>query len=186
MKQISAGIIIYRQTEEGLKFLLLYHGHNYWNFPKGKIEENERQIQTAFREVEEETGISSRDLRLVKNFKASEKFTFHDRESKNKVFKIVTFYLAETKKKQVKNDERDEGYGWFRLSEAKQILGKHKNTFEILSKADRLIKNVKNRNRYYQKRGRSTPPSSPLSSLNNQNNPLIKTPPSKLPPDKKI
>jgi len=38
MREISAGIIIYRRTLKGPKFLLLYHGNNYWNFPKGKIE----------------------------------------------------------------------------------------------------------------------------------------------------
>ncbi len=40
MKEISAGIIIYRkaQTKAEIKFLLVYHGGGYWNFPKGKIE----------------------------------------------------------------------------------------------------------------------------------------------------
>ena len=52
-KEISAGFVVFRKTEEGLKFLLLYHGHNYWNFPKGKIESEERSLEAAFRETKE-------------------------------------------------------------------------------------------------------------------------------------
>ena len=162
--QISAGIIIFRRAELGVKFLLLYHSNNYWNFPKGKIEENERSLETAFREVEEETGLKSKDLKLIRNFKASERFTFKDRVSQDKVFKIVTFYLAETRKKDVKIDGRDEGYGWFKLSEAKAVLGKHKNTFEILKKAARMIS-------YYHRRPY---PAHPYQ--NNHPRPFIKKP----------
>jgi len=72
--QISAGIIIYCQTKDGIKFLLLYHGHNYWNFPKGKIEKDENTIETALREVYEETGLKRHYLELKKNFKTSEKY----------------------------------------------------------------------------------------------------------------
>ena len=56
-KVISAGIIIFRKVKGDCKFLLLYHGHNYWNFPKGKLEATERSWQAALREVREDTGL---------------------------------------------------------------------------------------------------------------------------------
>lgn len=171
--QISSGIIIFRRAEEGIKFLLLYHGNGYWNFPKGKMEENERSIETAFREVEEETGIKSNSLRLIRNFRVSERFTFNDRESKDKVFKIVTFYLAETRQKEVKIDSREEGFGWFKLSEAKTVLGKHKNTFEILKKAGRLVSSF-NRPKIFPKK-------IPLKKPFIRKNPFFH-----LPPDQKL
>src|SRR3989338_3609685 len=31
-KTVSAGIIVFRRTTEGIKYLLLYHGRDYWNF----------------------------------------------------------------------------------------------------------------------------------------------------------
>jgi len=40
-EQVAAGIIIYQRTKDGPRFLLLYHGGRYWNFPKGKIENQE-------------------------------------------------------------------------------------------------------------------------------------------------
>src|SRR3989338_6807649 len=119
-KEISAGFIVFRRTEEGPKFLLLYHGHNYWNFPKGKMEGTERIIQTALREVQEETGLKNSEIKLKKNFKTKERFSFKDKINKDKIFKVVTFYLAETKQPVIKISKEHQGYGWFLYSEAKR------------------------------------------------------------------
>jgi len=142
MREISAGIIIYRKTPEGLKFLILYHGHNYWNFPKGKIESEEKSFQTALREVKEETGLTRNDLIFNEYFKTYEKFTFWRRlGNKNvKVFKIVIFYLAETKKSQIKISQEHEGYGWFTYKEALRILSKYKDSQKVLTQAYKFLR----------------------------------------------
>jgi 8-oxo-dGTP diphosphatase len=132
-REISAGIVVYRRTQEGPKFLILYHGHNYWNFPKGKIESEERSLTAALREVKEETGLAGRDLRIIKNFKAYERFYF--RKGGQMVFKIVIFYLAETSVADVKISREHQGYGWFVNSEAKRILGKYKDSQMVLKQA---------------------------------------------------
>ncbi len=137
--QISAGIIIYRPTDEGIKFLLLYHGHNYWNFPKGKIQENEKMLQTAFREVCEETGLKSHELKLKRNFRTSERFVFRTKEQ-GKIFKIVTFYLAETSQPVIRISKEHQGYGWFLYPEARRILNRYHNSQEIIRQAFHIIK----------------------------------------------
>lgn len=130
---ISAGIIVFRKTREGVKFLLLYHGRDYWNFPKGKLEQSERSWQAAFREVREETGLKSTELKLIGNFKAFEKFFF--RRGNEKIFKVVILYLAETKQQNITVSDEHEGYGWFRFSEAKKLLSRFKDSVKILEKA---------------------------------------------------
>jgi len=137
-KIISAGIIIFRKTQEGFKFLLLYHGRNYWNFAKGKLEAEERSWQAAFREVREETGLKATELRLVQNFKTYERFMF--RRGQNKVFKIVILYLAETKQPQVTVSHEHEGYGWFTFNEARKILSKYPENVRILTTAYDFLK----------------------------------------------
>ncbi len=143
MREISAGIIVYRKTLEGLKFLIFYHSHGYWNFPKGKIESEiqEKSFPAALREVKEETGLSRNDLRFNQYFKTYEKFTFWRRlGNKNiKVFKIVIFYLAETKKSVVRVSKEHEGYGWFTYKEAMKILSKYKDTQKILTQANEFL-----------------------------------------------
>lgn len=142
MREISAGIIIYRKTKDGFKFLILYHGRNYWNFPKGKIESEEKSWQAAIREIREETGLNRIDLKIDNIFKAYEKFAFWRRlADKNvKVFKIVIFYLAETRKRTVNISEEHDGYGWFTYKEALEILGKYKDSQKMLSQANSFLR----------------------------------------------
>lgn len=137
-KVISAGIIIFRKTREGFKFLLLYHGRNYWNFPKGKLEAAERSWQAAFREVYEETGLKTSELKLVEDFKTYERFSF--RRGKEKIFKIVILYLAETKQSRVTVSSEHEGYGWFTYNEAKRMLGKYPENIKILQIAYNFLR----------------------------------------------
>lgn len=132
MKEVSAGIIIYRKTKEGPKFLLLYHGGRYWSFPKGKIEvrigskdgtltENkETTFKAALREVHEETGLSSRDLKLDGRFKVYDRYIYT--RNRKKIFKIVFYYLAETARRDVKISKEHSGYGWFLYKDALRML----------------------------------------------------------------
>ena len=145
MREISAGIIIYRKTEDGTKFLILYHGRGYWNFPKGKIESEEKSFQAAIREIREETGLNRNDLRFDEYFKAYEKFTFWRRLGRQnvKVFKIVIFYLAETKNPVIKISKEHSGYGWFTYREAMKILGKHKDSQRVLTQAHQFLVKIK-------------------------------------------
>ena len=137
-KEISAGIIIFRRTPEGPKFLLLYHGHNYWNFAKGKIEKEEESFAAALREVREETGLTSPDLRLIQDFKAYEKFSF--KRQGQQVFKVVIFYLAETRTVDIKLSSEHEGYGWFLIRDARNILGRYKDSQRVFKQAYEFLR----------------------------------------------
>lgn len=145
MREISAGIIAYRKTAEGPRFLILYHGHNYWNFPKGKIESEEKSFQTAVREVREETGLTRNDLRFDESFKTSENFTFW--RNKEKIHKTIVFYLAETTQQRIKlpeqtdeEGEKHEGYGWFTYKEALKVMVKE-DTQRVLKQAHNFLRN---------------------------------------------
>lgn len=123
MREAAAGIIIYRKTNEGPKFLLLYHGGRYWNFPKGKIDESsgkETTFRAALREVSEETSLSPRDLRLDSRFKSYDKYNFNQRGKK--IFKTVAYYLAETSRDDIKISSEHSGYGWFLYKDALRML----------------------------------------------------------------
>lgn len=125
-REISAGIIIYRATEEGARFLLLYSGGRYWNFPKGKID-GESSFAAAIREVHEETGLGGDDLRFEQWFKVRDQFVYM--RDKRKIFKTVSYYLAETKKADIRIPikegtvgESHHGYGWFLYRDALRML----------------------------------------------------------------
>ena len=136
-REISAGGIIYRKTSEGLKYLLLYHGGNYWNFPKGKLEQSERGMDAAFREVKEETGLGKNDLILKDQFRITDKFFFF--REKKRIFKIVIFYLAQSRKREVAVSTEHNGCGWFTYKEAIKIV-KFQNLRNIIKKANDILK----------------------------------------------
>jgi bis(5'-nucleosidyl)-tetraphosphatase len=132
-REISAGIVVFRRTPEGPKFLILYHGGSYWNFPKGHIEHEENDLTAALRETKEEAGLGAKDLQLLHNFKAYERFTF--RRGGGSVFKIVIFYLAETRLREIKISDEHQGYGWFSYRDASKILGKYRDSQKVLRQA---------------------------------------------------
>ena len=135
-KEISAGLVIYRKTGEGIKYLLMYSGGGYWNFPKGKLEFGERGIDAAFREVKEETGLGKNDLALKNQFRVTERLTYF--RDKKRIFKIVIFYLAQSRKKEIVVSDEHDGYAWFTGKEALKIL-KHENSRNIIKKANILL-----------------------------------------------
>lgn len=124
-REISSGVIVFKKSVDGPRFLALYYGHNYWTFPRGKIEKEERSFEAALRETFEETGLVRGDLRFVDYFKTYENWTF-TRNGK-KVRKTVIFYLAETHHKIIQTEKRCFGYGWFTAPEMMKLLVGPKN-----------------------------------------------------------
>jgi bis(5'-nucleosidyl)-tetraphosphatase len=138
LKEASAGVIICRKVKEGVRFLLLYHGGKYWNFPKGRLEKDEKDIQAALREVYEETGIEKKDLVFKNQFKVSDKYFF--KRKSQRALKTITFFLALAKSDEVKLSKEHYGYGWFLYKEAVKLL-KYKNLQRVIKRANRLIVN---------------------------------------------
>lgn len=118
--EISSGIIVYRDTVEGPRFLTLYYGHNYWTFPRGKIANEERSFETAVRETREETGLARGDIFLLEGFKAHENWTFL--KNNRKIHKTVIFYLGRTDKKNIRLSDEHQGYCWLLYREALRIF----------------------------------------------------------------
>ena len=132
-REISAGIIAFRNSPDGPHFLLLYHGGQYWNFPKGKIESEEKSLAAALRETREEAGLRPSDLRVIPGFQAQEKFFF--RREGHQIFKIVIFYLAEARRRDVQISREHKGYGWFLHRDAKRMVSHYKDTVKVLDQA---------------------------------------------------
>ena len=140
---ISAGAVIFRREHHGeVKFLLLYHGKNYWNFPKGRLEQGERAMAAFFREVEEETGLKRHELKVISGFRMTDRYMLFGGRSgendKGRAFKIVIYYLVETRTREITVSHEHDGFGWFDYHEALRI-SKYPGTKEILKKAHEFI-----------------------------------------------
>lgn len=54
----SCGAIIYKYEENSVYLLMVMHiNGGHWSFPKGHVENDETEPETAIREIKEETGL---------------------------------------------------------------------------------------------------------------------------------
>ena len=69
IKEKSFGVVpIFKDLKNNLYFCLVKHAEGHWGFPKGHGEEGENGIETAKRELAEETGIQNVDILGDKSF----------------------------------------------------------------------------------------------------------------------
>ncbi|MFX3633689.1 MAG: NUDIX hydrolase [Candidatus Pristimantibacillus sp.] len=91
MKEISAGGVVYRRSEEGiLQIQLIQDRYGKVSLPKGKMEAGETVEQTALREIAEETGLTGVIIAPIDQIK----YQYQD-EAKGAVNKEVHYYLVE-------------------------------------------------------------------------------------------
>lgn len=138
-EQTVAGFIVYRRTNLGIKYLLLYKRGNYWNFPKGHFKPGESMMEAALRELEEETGIKKSELRLIPNFRAYERFYF--KIGNQNIHDTVALFLAETHKTEIRIEPREHsGFAWFLYHDALNVIGKkYVDTKKVLKQANDLL-----------------------------------------------
>ncbi|MCX6772332.1 MAG: NUDIX domain-containing protein [Candidatus Micrarchaeota archaeon] len=110
----SCGIVVFREEAGVRLYLILRYTERHWDLPKGHVEKNETEEETARRETEEETGIT--DLKFLPGFHHTISYTFK-RAGKN-IPKDVVFFLAKTGEKEVKLSDEHIGFVWLPYQEA--------------------------------------------------------------------
>lgn len=158
-REKSAGAIMYR-IENGAPLYLLLHypslnrkgGH--WEFPKGHVEPGESEEQTVLREVFEETGLNN--VKIITGFKKYIKYFFRQYRDKTNpkdiknglpagrqgktpwIFKLVVFFVAQTKTKEIKLSKEHIGFAWLPIDEAIKKTT-FKNSKKLLKEANVFI-----------------------------------------------
>jgi 8-oxo-dGTP pyrophosphatase MutT (NUDIX family) len=116
----SAGAVVFRRTDDGIRLLVL-RAYKNWDFPKGLVENDETALACAQRELEEETGLRDVD------------YPFGDTTFKDTLpysgGKVARYYLAETGQQTIRlpvspelgRPEHHE-YRWVSFDEAEDLL----------------------------------------------------------------
>ena len=133
----SAGVVAYYYDEKNKKpvFLLLKY-KTYWGFSKGLMEENEKEEQTALRELEEEAEIKAQ---LIKGFQHKQAWFF--KWENELVRKEAVYFLArisKEEKEKTKISFEHEDFCWLAYEGAIKKL-KIKANKEMLEKANLFI-----------------------------------------------
>ncbi len=128
----SCGAIVYRKYHGNTEILLIRHiNSGHWSFPKGHVEGKETEIETAHREVLEETGI---DTIIDPTFR--ETVTFSPRKD---TVKLVVYFVARAKNTDyVPQEEEIADVRWVEINRAANVLA-YDNDKLIVSKAKNYI-----------------------------------------------
>lgn len=107
----SAGFLIYHRrpgTPEPLRFLLLDSGR-HWDFAKGHVDKGETDLETAVRELQEETGITQ--IERLPEYQQEIAYFFRSARH-GLIRKTVAFFLAEVARTEVILSEEHVGYAF--------------------------------------------------------------------------
>lgn len=87
----SCGAVVYTRIDDKIKYMLIREKNGFWVFPKGHMEFEETEHETARREIKEETSI---DVRFIDGFRYMDEHSLA-REGHPEIMKQTIFFLAE-------------------------------------------------------------------------------------------
>ena len=131
----SCGAIVYRKFHGNTEILLIKHiNSGHWSFPKGHVENGETEMETAKREIKEETAI---DVMIDPTFREIVTYS-----PKKDTVKVVVYFLARAKNVDFAPQESEiSEIRWVDISYAVNILS-YENDRTIVSRAKNAIKNI--------------------------------------------
>ena len=129
----SCGAIVYRRFHGNIEILLIKHVNSgHWSFPKGHVEGDETELETARREIKEETGL---DVILDQTFRETVSYS-----PKRDTQKVVVYFLALARNYDyVPQEEEIAEIRWVDIIHATHMLT-YENDKTIVNKARAAIK----------------------------------------------
>ena len=129
----SCGAIVYRKFHGNTEILLIKHiNSGHWSFTKGHVEAGETEVETARREIMEETSI---DVIIDPTFRETVTYS-----PKKDTVKVVVYFLAKARNVDfVPQEDEIADIRWVDISYASNILS-YENDRTIVSKAKNAIK----------------------------------------------
>lgn len=125
----SCGVIPFRRTPEGVRYLLLFQTNGFWSFPKGHVEPFESEETTALRELKEETGLSAR---LISGFREMVSYPMDNGRTKQ-----VVVFPGEVAGEVLLQQEEAVNFRWAAREEAKQLL--HSDFSDVIDRVEQFL-----------------------------------------------
>lgn len=134
---ISYGIVPLQKRDGVWKILLVHHIAGHWSFPKGHREEGESEVETASRELEEETGLHVD--KLLDFPPLEEAYVFH--HAGKRIKKKVRYFIALVSGKEYPQLDELFGCDWFTFEKAREKLT-FSNTRDLLDEVEKQMGDI--------------------------------------------
>ena len=135
-KEKSCGAIVFYLEGDKEQILLIKHANSgHWSFPKGHVEAGETELETAVREIKEETGV---DALVDTRFRQVVTYS-----PKKDVLKDVIYFFATTDNDATEKQESEVSeIMWVDIDKALNSVS-YRNDKELITKAIRFYKQHK-------------------------------------------
>lgn len=131
-REKSCGAIVCKIQDGDIYTLVIRQNDGHWGFPKGHVEDQETEQETARREVREETGVK---IRFIDGFREETHYS-----PRPGVQKDVVYFMANPDGgKLCAQEEEISELHWVRLVDAAALLT-YDNDANLLRKAVRFLK----------------------------------------------
>ena len=117
---------------DGGKILVIQQAEGHWGFPKGHVEAGETEVQTAIREIKEETNY---DVEVNENYRYVETYSPKEGGEKDVVFFVAKKVAGDMRPQ----EEEVQNILWLTYEETLERLT-YENSKEILKKAWKDLK----------------------------------------------
>lgn len=132
----SCGIVLFHEGKTERRYLVLHYPDGHWDLPKGHVEGEETEHETALRELEEETGIT--DIEFIENYREEISYTFKNKHNGGQhTAKTVIYFLARSNEKEVKISHEHQDYKWLPYDAAFNKVS-FDNAKNLLRKAEKF------------------------------------------------
>jgi 8-oxo-dGTP pyrophosphatase MutT (NUDIX family) len=123
----SCGAVVFTRTDADVKYVIIQSKEGIFGFPKGHMEGLETEIETAIREIKEETGLS---VSFADGFRIEDSHVFVRKGQE--IMKQIVYFLAEfsdqipmpqeSELHSIRLVDYDTAMGLFQFESSKKIL----------------------------------------------------------------
>ena len=129
----SCGVVAFKRINNEIFYLIIKQKNNDIGFPKGRVENNESELETAIRELKEETNI---EVNVIDNFRVQIEYKVND------FIKQVVYFLGECINEDIIIQEQEVKEAWFlSFNEALNLIT-YNDTKNVLIEAKKIIDNI--------------------------------------------
>lgn len=132
----SCGAVVFTRENGQVKYLLVANLEGIYGFPKGHVEAGETEVETALREVREETGLT---VRLIDGFRTTDE---HPIPQKVNTMKQVVYFLGEYAGQEVAYQQEELSGAYLVSYEEAMGMFQFESSRRILKEADAYLRSV--------------------------------------------
>ena len=126
----SCGVVAFKRINNEIYYLIIKQTNNDIGFPKGRMNFNESELETAIRELKEETNI---EVNIIDNFRVQIEYKI------NNLIKKVVYFLGECINENIIVQEQEVLFAKFlSFNEALDIIT-YNDTKNVLIEANKYI-----------------------------------------------